>query len=172
MEPLLCLSSSSPPSALRVRSPASHFIGLPIPSPSTSRPNLSVRCRGRFGGGGGGDAPLDGSSARDVLGVEPSCSPTELKAAFRAKVWTKRMSPIDCFDSVFELSWFVSKRLMCGVIFWWKGEAVPSWREQRGWFWWHDSARDSGLWGVIIDASTSLRSFKYLLLQGGCIGGV
>ncbi|KAF7848623.1 hypothetical protein BT93_L1792 [Corymbia citriodora subsp. variegata] len=76
---LLCLSSSSPASVLRVP-------GSPIPSPTTSRPNLSVGCRGRFDGGPGGDAPLQSSSACDVLGVKPSCSSAELKAAFRAKV--------------------------------------------------------------------------------------
>ncbi|XP_030473387.1 uncharacterized protein LOC115691001 [Syzygium oleosum] len=85
MDRPLCLSSSSPTSVPRVARTASHFIGSPIASPSTSRPNLSVSCRGRFGGGGGGN-PLDSSSARGVLGVEPSCSAAELKAAFRAKV--------------------------------------------------------------------------------------
>ncbi|XP_030545556.1 uncharacterized protein LOC115751730 [Rhodamnia argentea] len=81
MERLLCLSSSSPPSVLRVTETATPFIGSPISSPSASRPNISVSCRGRFG-----DAPLDSSSARGVLGVEPSCSAADLKAAFRAKV--------------------------------------------------------------------------------------
>ncbi|KAF7848004.1 hypothetical protein BT93_L2375 [Corymbia citriodora subsp. variegata] len=83
---LLCLSSSSPASVLRVPRTGSHSTGSPTPSPTTSRPNLSVGCRGRFDGGRGSDAPLHSSSACDVLGVKPSCSPAELKAAFRAKV--------------------------------------------------------------------------------------
>ncbi|XAR52590.1 hypothetical protein NMG60_11020737 [Bertholletia excelsa] len=52
---------------------------FPPPSPSP----FTVNCRERINYG---DDILSTSSACDVLGVVPNCSPVELKAAFRAKV--------------------------------------------------------------------------------------
>ncbi|CAJ2631621.1 unnamed protein product [Trifolium pratense] len=45
-----------------------------------TRTSCSCSCRGRE------DGPLSTSSAYAVLGVQPDCSPVEIKAAFRAKV--------------------------------------------------------------------------------------
>ncbi|GAB4835829.1 hypothetical protein Ancab_000745 [Ancistrocladus abbreviatus] len=53
----------------------------PILSPFSSSPVL-LNCRNRFSD----DNPLSTNSAYAVLGVEPHCSPAELKSAFRAKV--------------------------------------------------------------------------------------
>ncbi|KAA8545110.1 hypothetical protein F0562_019894 [Nyssa sinensis] len=52
---------------------------LCFPSPSTSP--FTVSCRERIG-----DELLSISAAYAVLGVQPNCSVTELKSAFRAKV--------------------------------------------------------------------------------------
>ncbi|KAI8547941.1 hypothetical protein RHMOL_Rhmol07G0234300 [Rhododendron molle] len=62
------------------------YIPPPLKNPLIGFPNAStspftVHCRERFG-----DEILSTSSAFDVLGVAPNCSPADLKAAFRAKV--------------------------------------------------------------------------------------
>ncbi|KAG5541405.1 hypothetical protein RHGRI_021290 [Rhododendron griersonianum] len=73
-------SFPSTPSLSRPHTP------LPLKNPLIGFPNAStspftVHCRERFG-----DEILSTSSAFDVLGVAPNCSPADLKAAFRAKV--------------------------------------------------------------------------------------
>ncbi|KAL6324222.1 hypothetical protein AAG906_006494 [Vitis piasezkii] len=60
--------------------PATFKTSLSFSSSSTSR--FTVNCRDRTGE----EPKLSDSSAYAVLGVDPSCSAAELKAAFRAKV--------------------------------------------------------------------------------------
>ncbi|KAJ9682004.1 hypothetical protein PVL29_018071 [Vitis rotundifolia] len=60
--------------------PATFKTSLAFSSSSTSR--FTVNCRDRTGE----EPKLSDSSAYAVLGVDPSCSAAELKAAFRAKV--------------------------------------------------------------------------------------
>ena len=71
--------------------PATFKTSLSFSSSSTSR--FTVNCRDRTGE----EPKLSDSSAYAVLGVDPSCSAAELKAAFRAKVWKKIQELFDLF---------------------------------------------------------------------------
>ncbi|XP_059652440.1 chaperone protein dnaJ C76, chloroplastic [Cornus florida] len=71
--PSMPFSSPSPFSFPILKNP------FPFSSPSTSP--FTVNCRDTTG-----DSPLSTSSAYDLLGINPNCSPSELKSAFRTKV--------------------------------------------------------------------------------------
>ena len=88
----LCSSTSTPPT-LPFHKAVMNLNGHNFPSnlknpklfcPSLSTPKYTVNCNCRERTKG--EAPLFGTSAYAVLGVEPDCSAAELKAAFRAKV--------------------------------------------------------------------------------------
>ena len=88
----LCNSTSTPPTLpfhkavinLNGHNFPSNFKNPKLFCPSLSTPKYTVNCNCRERTKG--EAPLSGTSAYAVLGVEPDCSASELKAAFRAKV--------------------------------------------------------------------------------------
>ena len=88
----LCSSTSTPPTLpfhkavinLNGHNFPSNFKNPKLFCPSLSTPKYTVNCNCRERTKG--EAPLFGTSAYAVLGVEPDCSAAELKAAFRAKV--------------------------------------------------------------------------------------
>ena len=104
----LCNSTSTPPTLpfhkavinLNGHNFPSNFKNPKLFCPSLSTPKYTVNCNCRERTKG--EAPLSGTSAYAVLGVEPDCSASELKAAFRAKVqWL-----ISCLNK-FLLSFFI-----------------------------------------------------------------
>ena len=75
--------NGTPLNLKKKKNPLTSSISFPTSSPFTAK------CRDRIGD----DEILSTSSAYDVLGVIPNCSPAQLKAVFRAKVCTLNTLP-------------------------------------------------------------------------------
>lgn len=88
MEPVSLYSSLPPilPVPKKVTNPNRHYFPSDSRSPlrSPSKTFTAKNCRETTGDNT--PSPLTSSSAYAVLGVDPSCSAAELKAAFRSKV--------------------------------------------------------------------------------------
>jgi hypothetical protein len=105
---------------------------FPLSLSFKDKTRTSCSCRGRE------DDPLSTSSAYAVLGVQPDCSASDIKAAFRSKVQIPSIN-------IYSLFSFTSIQVSIPSLIYYTGEAVPPRCQQRWKFWCYDSLCNSSI---------------------------